>query len=111
MEAAQHYRDAHLADVVLSSLPRHGTAILLTGNGHVRTDRAVPFYLRRRAPELASVSVVLAEVEEGRLEPAQYVLLDPEGRPAVDYVWLTPRTDRPDPCASLRRQMGAGRRE
>lgn len=104
MSLAQRYRDAHLADVVLSAKEAHGAAVLLAGNGHVRADRGVPWHLRRRSPETRSVTVAFAEVESGGKDAAAYVPLDPSGAPAVDYVWLTPQAERPDPCERMRQR-------
>lgn len=102
MSIAQRYRDAALADVMLTAADKHGVAILVAGNGHVRTDRAVPWYLRQRAPERAVVAVMMLEVEHGKADPATYVPRDPDGRPAVDFVVFTPRAERPDPCEAFR---------
>jgi uncharacterized iron-regulated protein len=41
MASAQRYHDAHLASATLAAAAEHGAAIVLTGNGHVRTDRGV----------------------------------------------------------------------
>lgn len=101
MALAQRYRDAHLADATLRAAAAHGSAVLLTGNGHARTDRGVPWYIRARAPATKVVSVVLAEVEERRGDPETYVPRDPDGRPAADFVILTPTIDREDPCKAF----------
>jgi uncharacterized iron-regulated protein len=102
MAAAQRYRDAHLADALLEAAQRHGgAAILIAGNGHVRSDRGVPWHIRRRAPNTPVMSVVLAEVEEGKIDPEAYVPRDPESKPAADLVIFTPRAERGDPCQSL----------
>ena len=50
MNLAQRYRDAHLARALVDAAVANGAAFLLAGNGHVRTDRAVPWYVRRMAP-------------------------------------------------------------
>lgn len=105
MAFAQRYRDAHLAHALVKAADEHGSAILLAGNGHVRSDRGVPFYLRQMAPGRKVVSVMLVEVEEGKTEPEAYIPRDPGGRPAADYVVLTPRTQRPDPCEEMRRHF------
>jgi len=102
MGIAQRYRDAALADAMLTAARQHGAAILVAGNGHVRTDRAVPWYLRQRAPDRSVVSVMMLEVEDGKVDPATYVPGDPDGKPAADFVIFTPRAERPDPCESLR---------
>lgn len=98
---AQRYRDAHLADVTLKAVGEHGSAILVAGNAHARTDRGVPWYIRQRAPDRKVVSVMLIEVEAGKTDPEAYVPRDPDGRPAADYIIFTPRAERPDPCAQL----------
>jgi uncharacterized iron-regulated protein len=104
MAVAQRYRDAHMADVLLSTAQRHGSAILIAGNGHVRTDRGVPWHLRQRAPGTPVAAVLLVEVEDGQTEPADYVPRDPESRPAADFVIFTPRAERGDPCESLQKK-------
>ena len=109
MAFAQRLRDAHLADAVLGAAETHGSAILLAGNGHMRTDRGVPFYLRQRAPGRKVVSVMLIEVEEGKTDPQAYVPRDPDGKPAADYIVLTPRQERADPCAAMRDAMQSRR--
>lgn len=105
MALAQQYRDAHLADVLLIAQRQHGAAVLIAGNGHVRVDRAVPWHLRQRAPELVTAVVSFVEVEAGREEPTDQIPRDPDGQPAVDYAWFTPKAEREDPCEQMRRQM------
>lgn len=102
MAFAQRYRDAHLADTLLTAARKAGAAILFAGNGHVRRDRGVPWYLRGRAPEIASTAVMLIEVEEGKVSPDEYVPRDPDGKPAADFLIYTPRAKRGDPCAQMR---------
>src|SRR5262245_8096902 len=43
MSLAQRYVDAHLAEATVAAARRHRGAFLLAGDGHVRTDRGVPF--------------------------------------------------------------------
>jgi uncharacterized iron-regulated protein len=101
MAMAQRYRDAYLADALLAGAERHGSAILIAGNGHVRSDRGVPWHIRERVPGAPVTSVLLVEVEAGKTEPADYVPRDPDGKPAADLVIFTPRAERTDPCLSL----------
>ena len=70
---AQRYRDAHLADAVLKAATKQGSAILFAGNGHVRADRGVPWYISQRAPDKKIVTVMLLEVEDGKIDPEAYV--------------------------------------
>jgi uncharacterized iron-regulated protein len=104
MAAAQLYRDAHMADALLAAAQRHGSAILIAGNGHVRADRGVPWHLSRRAPGTAVITVLLLEVEDGKTEPADYLPRDPNSRPPADFVIFTPRAERADPCEALRKK-------
>ncbi len=106
MAYAQRYRDASLADAVLKAADKHGSAILIAGNGHVRTDRGVPWYIHQRAPDKKVVSVMLVEVEDGKTDPEAYVPRDPDGKPAADYIIFTPRAERGDPCEKMRAKMG-----
>jgi uncharacterized iron-regulated protein len=106
MAYAQRYRDATLADNVLKAADKHGSAILIAGNGHVRTDRGVPWYIHQRAPDKKVVSVMLIEVEDGKNDPEAYVPRDPDGKPAADYIIFTPRAERGDPCEKMRAGKG-----
>lgn len=102
MAFAQRYRDAHIADVVLTAAKERGVAVLFAGNEHVRTDRGVPWYIRQRAPDRNVISLAVIEVEEGKADPEAYVPRGPDGKPAADYVVFTPKAERGDPCAALR---------
>jgi uncharacterized iron-regulated protein len=102
MNVAQRYRDAHLARAIVSAAEKHGGAFLLAGNGHVRTDRGVPWYVRQMASDRRILAVMLVEVEDGKIDPAAYVPRAPDGAPAADYVLFTPRHDRADPCEKMR---------
>lgn len=105
MSFAQRYRDAHLAGAMVAAAERHGGAILLAGNGHVRTDRGVPWYLRHRAGNRPIHAVMLAEVEDGNADPASYAPRDPASKPAIDVIVFTPRAGRDDPCEKMREHM------
>jgi uncharacterized iron-regulated protein len=104
MAFAQRLRDATLADVALKAQAAHGSAIVMAGNGHVRADRGIAWYIRQREPGIKVVTVALVEVEDGKTDPAAYVPLDPEGKPAVDYVVFTPKHVRPDPCDAFKKK-------
>lgn len=102
---AQRYRDATQADAVLKAAQENGSAILFAGNGHVRKDRGVPYYLKQRAPDKKVVSVMLVEVEDGKTDPASYVERGPDGQPTADYIVFTPAAKRPDPCEEMRKRV------
>lgn len=102
MSLAQRYTDAYMADRLVAAARKHGGAFLLAGNGHVRTDRGVPWYLRQLASKRRVLAVLLIEVEAGKADPAAYLPRAPDGAPAANYVLFTPRHDRPDPCEKMR---------
>jgi uncharacterized iron-regulated protein len=91
-----------MAAALADAVKKYGSAILFAGNGHVRADRGVPWDLARIAPERKVLSVLLIEVRDGRTDAASYVDRDPQGKPAADFVVLTPRAERPDPCEAMR---------
>jgi uncharacterized iron-regulated protein len=95
MLLAQRARDAVMADR-LAAAPAPVVAIV--GRGHARRDLAVPLYLRHRHPGRDVVSVAFVEVREGAGEPSGYA---EAGEAAHDFLWFTPRADRPDPCKGL----------
>jgi len=102
MSLAQRYTDAHLAEALVKAAEKHGGAFLLAGNGHVLTDRGVPWYLRQLAPQRKVAAVTFLEVEEGKNEASAYLTRTPDGTLAADYVVFTPRHERPDPCEKMR---------
>ena len=58
MVEAQRLRDAHFARVALDALDRHGApVIVITGNGHARTDWGIPYFLRIAAPQTTVLSI------------------------------------------------------
>ncbi len=104
MAEAQRYRDAHMADALLRGADASGQAILIAGNGHVRTDRAVPWYIRQRAPDKKIVSVMFIEVQDGKTDPEAYIPRDPEGHAAADFIIFAPpgpNRDQ-DPCEAMK---------
>jgi uncharacterized iron-regulated protein len=105
LNLTQRFRDAHLARALIDAAKANAAAFLLAGNGHVRADRAVPWFVERMEPSRRIVSVMLLEVREGETEAAGYLPRDPDGKAAADYVLFTPLTDRPDPCQQMREQF------
>ena len=110
---AQRYRDAFQADALLRTYASEAgltaagrrQAILIAGNGHVRRDRGVPYVLKARAPEHSILVVQLVETRPGVEDVAQYVPRGDDGAPTADFIVLTPRQPRPDPCEEMRRHM------
>jgi uncharacterized iron-regulated protein len=103
MYRVQRARDAMMADRLAVASGRAG-GILIAGNGHVRKDRGVPWYLARLEPGARVATVALIEVRDDVRRP-------PSDLP-YDYVWFTPRVDDQDFCAAreseLQRLRGSG---
>ncbi|HEY7655444.1 MAG TPA: ChaN family lipoprotein [Burkholderiales bacterium] len=104
MVLAQRARDATLAEALLD--PGPDGAVLIAGNGHMRRDLGVPLYLRQARPGESILSIGLLEVESGMTDPAGYLTGSAGGGTQYDFVWFTPRWDRPDPCAKLKPPRG-----
>lgn len=95
----QRARDAVMADSVASA--SHGMgAILVTGAGHARRDRGVPYYLRTIDPAASVISIVFREVEAGAVSVSEY-----EDTTHFDFVWFTPRVDNEDPCEQFKESL------
>jgi uncharacterized iron-regulated protein len=97
MVESQRLRDARFAAAALRALLRGGgdSAVLITGNGHARTDRGVPAYLRVAGPDLAVLSVGMIEIEPDA-DPAAAA-----GGLPFDFVWFSGPVEREDPCAAF----------
>lgn len=107
MTVIQRLRDARMADALLVS--QWKGAALIAGNGHVRRDRAVPWYLEARGIPASDVVVVRhVEVEAGETTPENYGL-GPSGKAneLSDFVVFTPRQSRAEPCEQMHQQMEA----
>lgn len=84
MAKAQIARDVVMAET-LRTHASHGV-VLIAGNGHVRRDIAVPFWLRRNG-----------------LQPMALGFIEPTTNAAnYDDIHRIPATQRPDPCAGFK---------
>ncbi len=85
----QRLRDAQLARMALRAFElTGGLVVVITGNGHARTDWGMPVYLSRAAPELSITA--LGQGEDGT---------PPAG--TFDVVEDAPGVERGDPCAAF----------
>jgi uncharacterized iron-regulated protein len=88
----QRLRDARLAQVALAALDEHGApVVVITGNGHARTDWGVPAALALVRPGLRVFTVL--QGEEGGA---------PEGGGDLSLT-DAPAPERDDPCAAFAR--------
>ena len=104
MIEAQRLRDARFGAAALRahSLGGDGAdgvgAVLITGNGHARTDRGAPAFVKLMAPELKVLTVGMVELEaEATANAGQAAAALP-----YDYVWFSRPAQRDDPCNALR---------
>lgn len=88
MVEAQRLRDAALAHATMTAAEK-GPVVMITGNGHARTDWGVPAKLERAAPELSVLSI-------GQLEAA------PDAPQPYDHWVITDAPERDDPCGAFR---------
>lgn len=97
MVEGQRLRDASFAAAALRAhaATGGGRIVLITGNGHARTDRGVPSYLAAVAPGLAVASVGILETRQGAQSVSEH------GPLPYDYVWFTAPAERGDPCAAF----------
>jgi len=105
MALAQHGRDAQMARVLLEG-GRDVPAVLIAGGGHVRRDRGVPYYLALNG-ETSVLALDFVEVQADETEPSRYAPAAPDGAPAVDFVWFTPRANDDDPCKAFTHAPGS----
>jgi hypothetical protein len=114
MVEGQRLRDAAFAAAALKAREGGGLSVLVAGDGHARTDRGVPAFLARVAPELKVIAIAQFEREtphesgpdspEGASDSPE----PPSDSPAsladspYDIVILTDPAEREDPCAQFR---------
>ena len=105
MADAQRLRDGFMARVMADAAVEHGKAVLVAGNGHVRKDRGVPWYLRRMVPDAKIVAVGHIEVQKGKTVATDYAAS------RFDYLVFTPRHVREDPCIADAQAVRARRND
>ena len=98
----QRARDATMAERLVRSDTGDG-ALMLSGYGHARKDRGVPFLLSEYANQGAVVSVLFASVKPGLAKAQDYAAWFGGEKPPFDYLWFTARVDDEDPCERLER--------
>ena len=92
MRLVQRATDLSMAEALLG----HRPSVLVAGNGHVRKDYGVPQVISALAPSLKISAVGFYEKDTDR----QALIQSLAGR--YDYVWLTDRTERADPCEGFK---------
>ena len=92
MKLVQRATDISMATALLA----HRPAVLVAGNGHVRRDYGVPQVLVALDPSLKITSVGFYESGADRAE----LIKSLAGR--YDFIWLTDKTQRSDPCEDFK---------
>lgn len=108
MAEAQRLRDATLADATIVAARLNGAVVLLAGNGHVRDDRGVPWYIRRSGAglDVATVLFVEAPADASKShDPTSGLRRASDGKAAADAVVVTERMERADPCIAMRERF------
>lgn len=105
MQLVQRLRDGLMADAMVEAA-RSGRkpVVLIAGSGHARRDFGVPHVLAQLAPEGRTTSLALIEASEGDTDPENYLPPNDTNGP-YDYVLITPRAEREDPCKRFLEQM------
>ena len=86
----QRLRDAQLARMALRAFEQTGgPVVVITGNGHARTDWGMPVYLNRVAPDVSVISLGQGEAS-----------IAPTG--TFDLIEYTDSIQRDDPCAAFK---------
>lgn len=104
MMLMQRAKDAQMA-LALTGQDDVDTRVLVAGSGHVRKDRGVPFYLSPQDQENNLLVIGWVEVQEDVADVEPYAAQWGTDKLPFDYVWFTPRVDRPDPCEQFRQHM------
>ena len=90
MVSAQRVRDAALAQAALRALDETGgPVIVITGNGHARTDWGAPFLVAKAAPDVSVHAI--GQGEGGAPPPGAFSSVEDQ-----------PGVDRGDPCDAFR---------
>ncbi|MYN13038.1 hypothetical protein GSY71_07740 [Pusillimonas sp. TS35] len=99
MATAQVARDAVMAHAIRTAAAVTGRpVVLLAGDGHVRKDIGVPYWLARGTPPLAPGRSLSVGILESVPAPGQY-----------DRVVRVAPQARPDPCAELKAGVTQGK--
>ncbi|MGH1350336.1 MAG: ChaN family lipoprotein [Methyloligellaceae bacterium] len=103
MSHVQRYRDAILADNLIKAARPFGS-VLIAGNGHIRNDRGVPYYIARRIKNASMITLAMQEVSSDQKTPGDYLPATAGTKPVYDYIWFTPAQSRKDPCLAFKKK-------
>ncbi|MDD7910957.1 ChaN family lipoprotein [Pseudovibrio exalbescens] len=95
----QRLKDAFMGMLMRRAVDDGQGSVLIAGNGHIRLDRGVPYYLDDTSSRIAIAPV---EVQRDLENPQDYASFDPK---VYDYIWFTGRVDEVDPCVKFKDQL------
>ena len=102
MITGQRVRDALMASSLLNH-QNNSPAVLVAGKAHGRLDRGAPAFIRQQHPNAKMLSIGWHEVQSDKTTPNDYIAIWNSKTLPFDYVWFTPRVDRPAPCDEIKK--------
>lgn len=106
MLLGQRIRDVTMSNSLYRNKNQNTTTmVLIAGSGHVRKDRGVPYYLKKRGPQARITSIAWIEVDKDAHDISDYSEHIGKNATRFDYIWFTAQADRPDPCEKMKRFM------
>ncbi|MBX9705590.1 MAG: ChaN family lipoprotein [Gammaproteobacteria bacterium] len=87
-------KDASMA----SAMAQAGSAMLIAGGEHVRTQTAVPWHLKQKKKDADVMVLQLIEVKAGQHDVQTYI----SAAGKADYYWFTSATEAKDYCAGVK---------
>ncbi|MEL6947038.1 MAG: ChaN family lipoprotein [Pseudomonadota bacterium] len=104
----QRLRDGLMARQAIDSImdgTNNSAGLVITGNGHARKDRGVPYFAKQINSGAFQTVIGLIDVAKGKNAFADYPLTDENGAPLYDFVLFTPAASVGDPCEEMRKMM------
>jgi uncharacterized iron-regulated protein len=101
MMLGQRVRDAAIAHSLVSHKAKDGV-VLIAGSGHTQKN-GVPEFIRSMDDSAKIFTMAWMEVDKRLTDPEEYSDYWGTTELPFDYVWFTPRIERPDPCEELKK--------
>jgi uncharacterized iron-regulated protein len=101
MMLGQRVRDAVIAHSLVTNKAEDGI-VLIAGSGHT-LKTGVYGFIRTADPSAKIFTMAWMEVDQRFSQPEEYREYWGTEQLPFDYVWFTPRVDRPDPCEELKK--------
>ena len=109
MMLGQRVRDAAIANSLVDNKTKDGI-VLIAGSGHTQQN-GVPGFIRAADRSGKIFTMAWMEVDKRFSHPEDYSDYWGTDDLPFDYVWFTPRIDRPDPCEQLKKHHKFSKQE